>query len=64
MRRRVGTCTVAARAGAVKADPVKVAAVKAGAKAVTAVKAGAKAAALSVSAPTVFVTRARADWRE
>ena len=56
MRRRVGTCTVADRAGAVKADPVKVAAVKAGAKA-------AKAAALGVSAPTVFVTRARADWR-
>ena len=59
MRRRLGTCTVAAAVAR-----SQVAAVKAGAKAVTAVKAGAKAAALSVSAPTVFVTRARADWRE
>ena len=50
MRRRVATVVaVVARS--------QVAAVKAGAKAVT-------AAALSVSAPTVFVTRARADWRE
>ena len=55
-RRRVATV-------AAEVARSQVAAVKAGAKAVTAVKAGAKAAALGVSAPTVFVTRARADWR-